>query len=98
VWNWGNDMMGWGGSPGWGLFGLAHVLWWVLLVLGVVVLEAVAEALPPEAEFFRDPHVDLRVAISATVLLVVAGAFAGFFPARRAASIQSGMPSAAHRK
>jgi putative ABC transport system permease protein len=58
------------------------------MVFGVVVLEAVAEALPPEAEFFRDPHVDLRVAISATVLLVVAGAFAGFFPARRAASIQ----------
>jgi putative ABC transport system permease protein len=48
----------------------------------------VAGALPAESEFFRNPQVDLRVAVSATLLLVVAGAFAGFFPARRAASIQ----------
>ncbi len=58
------------------------------LVLGILVLEGVAGALPAESEFFRNPQVDLRVAISATVLLVIAGAFAGFFPARRAASIQ----------
>ena len=58
------------------------------LVLGIFVLEGVAKALPAESEFFRNPHVDLRVAISATLLLVFAGAFAGFFPARRAASIQ----------
>lgn len=33
---WG-DMMGWGG--GWGFFGIVHmVLWWFLLVLGIVVL------------------------------------------------------------
>lgn len=31
------DMMGWGG--GWGFFGMVHmVLWWFLLVLGIVVL------------------------------------------------------------
>ncbi len=31
------DMMGWGG--GWGFFGMVHmVLWWLLLVLGIVVL------------------------------------------------------------
>jgi len=58
------------------------------LVLGIFVLEGVAKALPAESEFFRNPHVDLRVAISATLLLVFAGAFAGFFPARRAAMIQ----------
>jgi putative membrane protein len=29
--------MGWG--PGWGLFGFLHMtLWWVLLILGIVVL------------------------------------------------------------
>ena len=36
---WGN-MMGWGGyGPGWGVFGVLHMLlWWVLIVLGIVVL------------------------------------------------------------
>jgi putative ABC transport system permease protein len=58
------------------------------LVLGVAVLEAVSELLPPDASFFRDPHADLAIAGWATVLLVVAGGIAGFFPARRAASVQ----------
>jgi putative ABC transport system permease protein len=57
------------------------------LVLGIGVLEAVARFLP-QADFFRNPEVDLQVAISATVLLVVAGAIAGFFPARAAAAIR----------
>ena len=57
------------------------------LVLGVAVLEGLARAIP-NADFFRNPQVDIRVAVSATVLLVVAGAIAGFFPARRAAAIR----------
>lgn len=57
------------------------------LVLGVFVLEGLARAIP-DAAFFRNPQVDLRVALSATVLLVVAGTVAGFFPARRAAAIR----------
>lgn len=32
---WGTDMVGWG----WGWFGLVHmVLWWFLIILGIVVL------------------------------------------------------------
>jgi putative ABC transport system permease protein len=58
------------------------------LTAGVGVLELVSSYLPPESSFFRNPQVDLRVALWATVLLVVAGAVAGFFPARRAASVQ----------
>jgi len=58
------------------------------LVLGVGVLEGVSKLLPPEASFFRNPQVDLRTAIAATLLLIVAGTIAGFFPARRAASVQ----------
>ncbi|GMU65407.1 MAG: ABC transporter permease [Acidobacteriota bacterium] len=58
------------------------------LTAGVGVLELVSKYLPPESSFFRNPQVDLRVALWATVLLVVAGAVAGFFPARRAASVQ----------
>lgn len=37
---------------------------------------------------FRNPTVDLNVAIMATALLVVAGALAGYIPAKRAASIK----------
>ncbi len=38
--------------------------------------------------FFRNPTVDIRIAISATVLLVIAGALAGYIPAKRAARIK----------
>jgi putative membrane protein len=32
---WGGDMMGWG----WSWFGVVHmVLWWLLIILGIVVL------------------------------------------------------------
>ena len=40
-----------------------------------------------KTDFIRDPSVDLRIAITATVLLVVCGTLAGFFPAWRAARI-----------
>jgi len=58
------------------------------LISGIGVLEAVSSLLPQESSFFRNPEVDLRVAIAATVLLIVAGTIAGFFPARRAAAIR----------
>jgi len=58
------------------------------LVLGVAVLEGVSRILPAEAEFFRNPQVDLRTALAATAVLIVAGAVAGYFPARRAALVQ----------
>ncbi|MEO8502514.1 MAG: ABC transporter permease [Acidobacteriota bacterium] len=57
------------------------------LVGGVAVLEIVTRVVP-NADFFRNPHVDLKVAIYATLLLIVAGTVAGFFPARRAAAVQ----------
>jgi putative ABC transport system permease protein len=34
----------------------------------------------------RDPSVNFEVALGATVLIVIAGTLAGFFPARRAAA------------
>jgi putative ABC transport system permease protein len=57
------------------------------LVLGVLALEGLSKAVAG-AEFFKNPSVDLRVAVWATLLLIVAGGIAGFFPARRAAAIQ----------
>jgi putative ABC transport system permease protein len=57
------------------------------MVLGVAVLEFLSPQLPNN-DFFIDPSVNLKLAIGATVLLVVAGSVAGFFPARRAARIR----------
>jgi putative ABC transport system permease protein len=57
------------------------------LVAGVVLLELMAHAIKG-SDFFRNPEVNFGVAISATVLLVLAGAIAGFFPARRAAAVR----------
>ena len=35
-----------------------------------------------------DPQVDLGIAVGATIVLVITGAMAGFFPARKAAAIR----------
>ena len=56
------------------------------LVLGVGLLELISKQI--DTPFFKQPEVNIQVAIGATVLLVVAGALAGFFPARRAAAIK----------
>ena len=53
----------------------------------MALLEVVATKLPA-AEMFRNPTVDLPVAIYATLLLVAAGTVAGFIPARRAANVR----------
>lgn len=83
------------GATPWSIVGLilqesvliTGVAGYVGLVLGVATLELAAANLPASS-FFRDPEVDLGVAIQATILLVLAGTVAGFFPARRAARIR----------
>ena len=57
------------------------------LVAGVALLELGARGLP-DSEFFVNPGVDLPVALSATLVLVVAGTLAGLVPALRAARVQ----------
>ena len=56
------------------------------LVIGVGLLELVSPHI--ETEFFRNPEANLGIAISATMLLIIAGMVAGYVPARRAASIK----------
>ena len=60
---------------------------YVGLLLGIGLLELVSKYMPP-SDFFRNPEADFNVAVSATILLVLAGAVAGFVPARRAAAIK----------
>lgn len=56
------------------------------MLTGIVLLEILAANLPA-AEFFRQPEVGLKTALGCTLILILAGTFAGFFPARRAAAI-----------
>lgn len=56
------------------------------LVLGVGLLELVSPHV--QSEFFKNPEANIGIAISATIVLIVAGTFAGFIPARRAAAIK----------
>jgi putative ABC transport system permease protein len=55
------------------------------LVLGVGLLEIISGI---DAPFFSNPSADFRLAVSATLLLIFAGALAGFVPAQRAARIK----------
>ena len=57
------------------------------LVLGVGLLELFSKLIPP-SDFFRNPEANIQIAISATILLIISGAIAGFVPARRAAKIK----------
>jgi len=57
------------------------------LVAGVGLVEAFRRYLP-ENDYIRDPSVDVRVALLATLILVVAGALAGFVPALAAARVR----------
>jgi putative ABC transport system permease protein len=56
------------------------------LLAGVGVIELVASKVH-DAPFFREPSVSLALALSATLLIMGAGALAGFFPAYRAARV-----------
>jgi putative ABC transport system permease protein len=57
------------------------------LLLGIGLLELVSKYMPP-SDFFRNPEADFMIAISATILLIMAGAIAGFVPARKAAAVK----------
>jgi putative ABC transport system permease protein len=60
-----------------GLFGL---------IFGLVLLEVVGPYI--ELDFIKNPSVDFNIAVSTLILLIAAGAIAGFFPAWRGARIK----------
>ncbi|MAY83020.1 MAG: peptide ABC transporter permease [Flavobacteriales bacterium] len=66
---------------------ITSVFGYIGLVLGVGVIEGISSVLPP-GEFFKDPEVNFKVAISATIILITAGTLAGLIPARKAARIK----------
>lgn len=56
------------------------------LLLGMVLLEFVGPLV--ETDFIANPSVNFQIAISTVIILIVAGAISGFFPAWRAARIK----------
>jgi putative ABC transport system permease protein len=60
------------------------------LIAGIGVIESIKWALikfSVDAPYFRDPDIDLITAVMATMLLIFAGAMAGYFPAKKAAKV-----------
>jgi len=57
------------------------------LMAGVGLLELVNKYMPP-SDFFRNPEANISIALTAMALLVIAGAIAGFIPAKKASSIK----------
>lgn len=63
------------------------------LVMGIALLELVGKVLEMQAAqgdgvFFQNPGVDIKIALAALGVLVLAGLFAGSIPAKRALSIK----------
>jgi putative ABC transport system permease protein len=58
--------------------------------IGLLASLSLLELVGPhvKSEYFLSPEVDFGVAITTLILLVLAGAIAGFFPAYRAAKIK----------
>lgn len=72
-----------------GIFG------YIGMILGVILTEIInyvmvtmAVGKTEEFSVFQNPTVDLGIAISATLVLMIAGVLAGYFPARRAVRIK----------
>jgi putative ABC transport system permease protein len=57
------------------------------LVLGIGIIEAL-KAGGLQGDFFKDPDVDLKIALGAVILTVISGALAGLFPAIKAARVE----------
>lgn len=56
------------------------------LILGLLLLESVGPFI--DTEFIVNPEVNFNVAVSTVIILIIAGAIAGFFPAWRGARIK----------
>ncbi len=61
---------------------------YVGLVMGVGLLELISPLFANADTFFKNPEVNIGVALGATLVMIVSGMLAGFVPARKAARIQ----------
>ena len=66
---------------------LTALFGYIGIFFGMLVLAGLAKAFTG-MDFIRDPSVTLSIAVEVTVVLVVAGAFAGLFPALKATKVK----------
>jgi len=66
---------------------ITSIAGYIGLVLGVGILELISRNLQG-VSYFSNPEINVNVALGATAILVIAGALAGFVPARKAASVK----------
>jgi len=66
---------------------ITSVAGYIGLLLGIGVVELI-KYFGLEGDFFKNPDVDLSIAITSVILIVVAGALAGLFPAIKAAKVE----------
>lgn len=72
-----------------GIFGYIGMIFGVILTEIInYVMVTLAVGKTEEFSVFQNPTVDLGIAISATLVLMIAGVLAGYFPARRAVRIK----------
>ncbi|MGZ3901701.1 MAG: ABC transporter permease, partial [Bacteroidia bacterium] len=66
---------------------ITFIAGYIGLMSGIGVIELI-KTIGVEGDFFKNPDVDINIALSSVVLIIVAGALAGLFPAMKAASVQ----------
>jgi putative ABC transport system permease protein len=66
---------------------ITTIFGYIGIVLGVVVTEIIANMMG-DTEAIRDPRISLTIAFEVTAVLIVAGAFAGLFPAIKATKVK----------
>ncbi len=66
---------------------ITTIFGYIGIVAGMLVMQLVA-AVVGESDGFKNPTVDLSIAIKVTVVLIIAGALAGVFPALKATKVK----------
>ena len=66
---------------------ITFIAGYIGLLSGIGVVETI-KYFKLEGDFFKNPDVDLSIALTSVVLIVIAGALAGFFPALKASKVE----------
>jgi putative ABC transport system permease protein len=66
---------------------ITFIAGYVGLMCGIGLVELI-KVFKLEGDFFKEPDVDLSIAISSVILIIIAGALAGLFPALKAARVE----------